>query len=301
VARAPKRDIRAALHDELQRSLALLAQPLTDEAIHEVRQSLKRARAALRLLQDAVSHAAYARENACLRDAAQPLSAARDARVMLGLVDELIRSRKTRPYRPVLLRLRGQLRKTHERRLAAARGKRMLARIRNLLERCLHSTARWRLPHDVQRIYVGGLARIYHQGHSELQAALARRSTATLHEWRKQVKYLGTAITLLALEQSGLGDAQRLAAQAARQLGEEHDLAVLAAALRRMRADGALLGKLEQKRHKLQRRALKRGERLYKQTPDRFAERLRRLGLRTAARRPGAWRPRARAASARGS
>jgi hypothetical protein len=271
VARGTNPDIRAALRGELERCLTMLAQPsLSDDAIHDLRQALKRARAALRLLQDAVSHAAYARENGRLRDAARPLSAARDARVMLGLVDELIRARKTRPYRRALLRVREQLRKTHERRLAVARGKRSLATVRNRVEHCLQSTSRWRLPHDARRIYAGGLSRIYEQGRGELQAALVRRSTRALHEWRKQVKYLDTAIALLAAREPRFAKAHKSAAKVAKFLGADHDLAMLSALLRRMRAERRLVEGLERQRSALQKRALERGERLYKHAPERF-------------------------------
>src|SRR4029453_4660084 len=63
--------------------------PLTDETVHDARKRLKRARAGLRLLRAALGNRAYRRENRALRDAARPLSEARDAKVLVETFDEL--------------------------------------------------------------------------------------------------------------------------------------------------------------------------------------------------------------------
>jgi CHAD domain-containing protein len=49
---------------------------LSGEAVHSARKELKKARATLRLLRDALSDAVYKRENAALRDAARRGAAA---------------------------------------------------------------------------------------------------------------------------------------------------------------------------------------------------------------------------------
>src|SRR4030095_8200693 len=59
----------------------------SDGAVHYARKQLKRARAGLRLLRDALPKASYSRENGELRDAARPLSPIRDARVMLDTLE----------------------------------------------------------------------------------------------------------------------------------------------------------------------------------------------------------------------
>ncbi|MGH8670054.1 MAG: CHAD domain-containing protein, partial [Burkholderiales bacterium] len=76
-------DPQLALAKALHRALALLRRPrFADRSVHEIRREIKRARAALRLLRDALGKEAYARENAALRDAGRRLSAVRDARVV---------------------------------------------------------------------------------------------------------------------------------------------------------------------------------------------------------------------------
>src|SRR5262249_2675480 len=88
---AGTRGVRRLLRKELGKALEALqgADPLPDEAVHAARKALKRARALLRLLRDALGSRVYRRENARLRDAARPLTAVRDARILVDVFDQL--------------------------------------------------------------------------------------------------------------------------------------------------------------------------------------------------------------------
>jgi hypothetical protein len=66
-----------------------LPAPVSDEAIHEARKALKKARAALRLLQDGMSKTTYQLENSRLRDAGRFLSPFRDAKSLIAAFDSL--------------------------------------------------------------------------------------------------------------------------------------------------------------------------------------------------------------------
>lgn len=257
----PPCDARAVLREEIDHALALLAQPMTDESIHDFRQALKRARAALRLLRDAVSEPAYVRENVCLRDAARPLAKVRDAAVVLSLVDELLGSRKMRPYRPALLRVRRDVLKSHARLVADARAKRTAATMRRLLEQSMERTVRWRMPRDPLPLYASALRRAYRKSRDELETAAAEQSPTALHEWRKQVKYLAATLTLVAPVSPG-AKARAIAERIAQRLGEHHDLALLTARLRRTSDERALASKLRRRQRKLQKRALALARRL---------------------------------------
>ena len=59
--------------------------------VHETRKALKRLRALLVLLRPELGAKRYARENAALRDCGRRLAGARDAEVMLGTLDSLVR------------------------------------------------------------------------------------------------------------------------------------------------------------------------------------------------------------------
>jgi hypothetical protein len=266
-------DARAALRGEIERALVLVSakRSLDDEDIHKVRQALKQARAALRLLRDAVTDADFRRENRSLRDAARPLASARDLAVMLQLVEGLMAARKLRRYRSLLAALRLRLRASHAERMALVRTARITCALRAHLEQSLERTAHWRLPGDPRRVYRAGVLRIYARGRDDLHVALARDSAAALHEWRKQAKYLGAALALLACDRAKAKAANEIA----RRLGDDHDLALLGGRLGRSAEGRALKARLEKKRRKLQKRAVKLARRLYKPSPERFAAALR--------------------------
>lgn len=264
-------DARAALRADIGLALGLLEKtPLDDESVHAFRQALKRARAALRLLRHSVSEAAYAKENARLRDAARPLAPVRDATVMLELVEKMLAGGKLPRYRPVLLQLRKRLTHTHGRRASQARAGRTSETMRRLLEQALERTAHWRLPRDAPGLYASGLRRIYRKGRRELRTALARGDAQSLHECRKQVKYLSAAAALAMPAAWQDAKESKLADEIARELGNDHDLALLASALRRTAPERALAFKLERKRGRLRKRAIKLARRLYKRPPSRF-------------------------------
>jgi hypothetical protein len=121
---------------------------------------------------------------------------------MLELVNDLMTSRKPRRHRALLARLRTRLRESHAARLRGVRSARTTRPMRALLEQSLQRTAHWRLPRDPRSVYRAGVQRIYALGRLELQTALARGSPAALHEWGKQAKYLGTALSLVAGERT---------------------------------------------------------------------------------------------------
>ena len=85
--------VRREICSESKKALACLTEvwPPADARIHDARKRIKRARAALRLLRDALGESVYQRENAALRDAARPLSEVRDAKILIDALDELAR------------------------------------------------------------------------------------------------------------------------------------------------------------------------------------------------------------------
>ena len=62
----------------------------SDARVHYGRKKIKRARAMLRLLREAIGEDAYRRENAALRDVARPLSQVRDAHIAVETLAGLL-------------------------------------------------------------------------------------------------------------------------------------------------------------------------------------------------------------------
>jgi hypothetical protein len=127
-----------------------------------------------------------------------------------------------------------------------------------------------------------GIERIYRKGRKALAKARSARSDETLHEARKQVKYLAVALKILtATEAHRAARLGKRADSIARRLGRDHDLAVVGQRLSVAagKPGKSLLDDLRRRRKKLQKKALKRAKRLYRRKPARFVERLERSPL----------------------
>jgi CHAD domain-containing protein len=118
-----------------------------------------------------------------------------------------------------------------------------------------------------------GLERIYRKGRKAFARADAG-DDETLHESRKQAKYLSKALETLARPGgSAMAKRAKLAESIADKLGDDHDLAVLRQKLSASRHShsGALLSRIQSRRRKLQRKALKQSRRLYSRKARAFA------------------------------
>jgi hypothetical protein len=163
--------VRGALCDEIAGALQALweRRPPSDEAMHQVRKDLKRARAALRLLRDTVGDAAYSQENVELRDAARPLSGVRDASVGLEVVRELLEREKKPVRRAMLLELRRTLREERSRARLRLLGGKRLAAIEYSLQDAGERAEYWRFPVHDAPLLRAGFERVYRKGRKTLK------------------------------------------------------------------------------------------------------------------------------------
>jgi len=279
IAKPRSAAVRGALCDEIAGALQALWEQrrLNDDAMHQVRKDLKRARAALRLLREAVGEAAYAHENVELRDAARPLAGVRDATVALEVLRELLETEKKPARRARLLEVRRRL---HEERVQARRKLQRgwkVARIERSLQDAGKRVEYWRVPLDDAQVLRAGFERVYRKGRKALRKARAEGSTESLHESRKQVKYLQQAAAIVANGASRrLKKLAKRAESVAERLGDDHDLALLQAKLAALpaqsKAESKLIARIETRRARLQRKALKQARRLYRKKPAAFLE-----------------------------
>jgi CHAD domain-containing protein len=255
---------------------------LSDEDVHAARKDLKKARAALRLLRDALGNAAYDRENTALRDAARPLSQIRDSRILIDTLDKLIK-RFGAPVRALPLdRLRRAL--VRERtgvRRSLLKGPTPLKPQRDSLRTAHERAARWRVGKHGWSVLGSGLKRVYGNARKAFASAEADRSPENLHEWRKQTKYLWHQLQLLEPLWPGLiGELADQAHKLADYLGDDHDLSVLrgkalemADAIPDAAARNALIALINQYRTELRDKAIVLGHRLYEEKPAAFEAR----------------------------
>ena len=241
-------------------------QPLSDESVHAARKALKKARAALRLLRPGLGEALFRAENRALRDAGRCLSPLRDTKSQLDALAEL------RRRHPAKLRLAGL-----DALDAGLRAERVAARrkLELQLQSCLallEPAGRADFARVDPSVLENGVRRVYSKGRKAFRQAGKAGTAEALHEWRKQVKYLHDALE--ALHGADAGKTAKIAKRAdklADRLGDDHDLAVLS---QRERAPKKLRKLIAGRRKKLQKRALRLGEKLYRKRPRRVAARL---------------------------
>jgi CHAD domain-containing protein len=252
---------------------------ITDADIHDARKQLKKSRAALRMLRGAIGEAAYRRENAALRDAARPLGLARDSKVLIAALDDLIErydlstsSLKLDKFRRVLRQEQTSARQAITRTLANEQ--------RKSLREVEARSQRWNMKGDDWEVIGGGLRRIYRDGRKRMKVA-GSRDSEDLHDWRKQVKYLWHQLQILEPVWPGL--LQELAGQThklADHLGDDHDLAVLRTKVTshedafQGKDYDALIAALERRRKQLQNKAFRLGARIFEEQPRRFVGRI---------------------------
>lgn len=292
---ANARGVRRVLCGEIDEAIGFLqGRRITDRDIHFARRTLKRARATLRLLRTAVSERAFDRENAALRDVARPLSAARDARVLLESLDRLADRYGAPARHSVPAAFRHQLTRDEATSGGAVnrRSSQRAASIRRLRASRRRIVAA-RLGSGGWPQIGAGLCRVYRAGRKAMKQARKTPAPECLHEWRKQAKYLWHQLQLL--EPMSPGPIGALADQTKKlsdYLGEDHDLAVLRekviAHADKFAAPGgpaALLALIDRCQDRLRARAFFTGRRIYADSPAAFMQRVERYWRRWNERR----------------
>jgi CHAD domain-containing protein len=262
---------------------------LSEAAIHQARKALKKARATLRLLRESVPDSVYRQENRALRDIARPLSAARDATVLietLGKLQKLYGQAATESIPPPLLdTLKGEQFQAHDS-ADGSKGKRPTAsrQIRTVKQRLARAPV-------AENSWDGvgtALKRAYRNGRRAMKHARRTPAAEGLHEWRKQSKHLWYQMQVLQPLWPGM--VEELGDQLHRlsdYLGDDHDLVVLrqkVAQLQPAFADsgnsGALLALIDRCRARLQEKAFLLGGRIYDEAPKDFVARFERYWKR---------------------
>lgn len=250
--------------------------------VHGARKQLKRARATLRLLRGALADGTYEHENAALRDTTRPLSSVRDSEVLIGALDGVVKRFGEAGASLKLTALRRAL-KEHRSSLAASGAKpQQMAKIRAGLEQIQTRAHRWKIERDGWSALEQGFRQSYRNSRRAMKIARASPTTDNLHAWRKRSKYLWHQLQIMEpLSSNEIGEVADEVHRLSDCLGDEHDLAVLAAmacgsqtALEES-TRGALRELIERRRAELQGKSFALGERLYADAPKKIAKRFR--------------------------
>jgi CHAD domain-containing protein len=266
-AEGARRIVRGHLGKAVHRLEADASGAGFDEAIHEARKRIKKARAVLRLARGPIGKGRADSVDRRLGDASRPLSESRDASVLLATFDALAGADPDSPLpmatdeaRRFLVDRRDQLNRS----VQADRG--AVAEAVSALQSVRRRVGRWDLRDD-DSDPARGLKRSYKRGRAALDEVVDAPSPQSFHELRKRVKDLGyqfQALGAVEREQvSTLDDLGQL-------LGELHDLDVLCATLEG-HALASILPRVEERRAELQRLALGKARPIFLVKPRAFA------------------------------
>jgi CHAD domain-containing protein len=213
-----------AAHDRLR-----AARP-DDEAIHEARKSVKKARAILALV-DADEGTGLDGSKKRLRRINRRLSSWRDADATRDTFETLVEKNPGVLSEHTVARIRRRL-LAHKRALAeAAEQEGAWDDIRRELRRARRRAARWRPAHRGPRALARGVASIHRRGRKAMARAVKRQRAADFHEWRKQIKALWYALRLVEARDRQIRKDVSVLHRAERWLGDDHNVAVLCAEL----------------------------------------------------------------------
>jgi CHAD domain-containing protein len=251
------------------------------DSIHAARKDMKKLRALLRLVRDALGEETFRAENRRYRDAARLLAASRDAEVKVETLAALeerlgdaMPQAASRAWRAALAAERDRVAGT-----AAGEIEPRIERARAALEAGIAAIPSWPLEGDSWKLVEPGLVRSYRCGRREWKRTRTWPSAESVHEWRKRVKDLWYQLRLVHRAwPSTLGEMATQAHQLADLLGDHHDLAVLAADLRgraEIEDRQGLAAAIERRQDELLGEALELGARLFAEKPKAFRVRLR--------------------------
>ncbi len=245
--------------------------------VHAARTRCKKLRGLLRLVGPRLGET-FGRENAALRDAARPLSDARDAVVTVAAFDALVTTTKDADRREAAA-VRGWL---SGRCAAEADGsiEVRLGPFADALWLFRERIADWPIKKDGFPTIREGLTDVYREGRRAMRKAFDTEDPIHLHEWRKRGKDHWYQVRLLRDVWKPVMDARRKELdRLADLLGDDHDLFVLRETL----ADdapppadpGPFLALLEARREDLRSEVRPLGRRIYAEEPRAFRKRMR--------------------------
>jgi CHAD domain-containing protein len=266
VPHAVARMARAELTDAAE---SISGRATATDRVHDMRTSLKKTRALLRLVKPSVGKPAR-RENRRLRDVARAVAGFRDADVVLDTFDALAKdvppSRRRHLERP-RRRLAAQLRAQRQQLFGDGKDDELRRRLRQRAKR----VQRWVPRSGSWRAIGPGLIDEYRRAREAMANAYDSGDNLAFHEWRRAVKAHRHHVQALAPLSPGtmnrrLGALDRLGDL----LGDEHDLTILGDALERER----LLRVLDRRQAALRAQARPLGARLFAERPSDFGRRV---------------------------
>jgi CHAD domain-containing protein len=247
------------------------------EYIHNVRTTIKRLRALLRLIRPVVGETFFNRENARLRKAGRRLAVARDAEVARETLKNLSVSGK--PEKKAVAAALAGLESNPESRTDLEEA---LSGTKEDLKETKRNLQGLRLINSEWEVVGTGLQDVYRQSRKRMNTALQDRGDEAFHKWRIRVKNLFYELQLLEpVWPKRMDKMTSRLSKLQDKIGLDHDIAVLKAFLRKTpekfggtEAVERVIRCLEGKSQKLRSAAEPLGEKIFAEKPRRFARKL---------------------------
>ncbi|QDV64842.1 CHAD domain-containing protein [Crateriforma conspicua] len=295
---------RRVAKEQIREALLEIRSPETDDAekVHQLRKRCKKIRGLLRLARPAMPKT-YDRENARFRDLARKFSELRDAKTQLTTLDHIASeipstdsTELTEAYlqaRQLLQRERADLREARSLKNQDDRCRNSKSELQSIwkdakteLQQALGGIDNWKWRDGKPGSFESlgeGLQKTLGRAHDAMRTATEDPSTDHMHQWRKRVKYHWYHLRLLQpIWKQGLAGNRDDAKKLAEALGDLHDVDVLGETLRRFQKENELpsgadqlIRRLDERRNQLSRKALRRGRRLFAESPAAFSKRCR--------------------------
>jgi CHAD domain-containing protein len=269
--------IRRIARTEIDAALAVIGDPEVGEAeaVHAVRQRLKRLRALIRLPRTCL--AGFRDENIAFRDLGRKLAHTRDADVLGKTFDKLAAAEgvaEAAEIRSPLLASAGEAMPS------AARRALLQGEVASGLVAARRRVKDWRFKRSGFALIGPGLRRVYRDMRAGEELAAHEPTAANFHEWRKQAKYHTDQLALLEAVAPEIFEGYHQTALAlGSTLGKHHDLDVMASALAGLDLPedrrAALLAAVSRRNARLEATAFRLGLELSAERPADFERRIR--------------------------
>jgi CHAD domain-containing protein len=277
--------IRRIARERIDNAIAELAPSDRDpaERVHNARKQIKKVRAVLRLVREEIGDDIYSKENARLRDAARKLSEVRDSAAIVEALDALLGWAGDRAGREALRAVRERTAAIQQERMGGgSEFDALFTSVSAMLVDARRRAGRWPVERNDFRALRGGLLGTYRAGRELFAESLDDPTPETLHEWRKDVKYLWYQIRLLRpIWPEALRSMSRELKGLSEYLGDYHDLFTLRSLLL-VRPDLAAddesreqcLALIDARRAELEELAFAHGARFFAEQPKAFVRRM---------------------------
>jgi CHAD domain-containing protein len=285
--------VRRELRHTVDALTASAANAAGEQAVHESRKSVKKVRAVAAFLKQAGAKPPR-KDRWRLKVAARALSRLRDSAAIVETFDR-VRHRypkqlSERTYNALRRALVDSRDREHER---AQRDGAVGKAVKRL--RATRRSAKHWSPPSIEVSDIGAIVGAsYRRSRVAMKRARATQRSATLHDWRKELKTLWYQLRLAKPLTAGVPPLVAGLERLETGLGEDHNLVILAATLRGCRDVRPMRGSIRQigrlavrMRQSLRRRVFARARRLFVRTPKVFARWLRR-SVRPRSRRTAA-------------